>query len=133
MISPVLKDFIEKNQELLDVDLKGFIARSRWILTGKDFEALISVLREANIDIESILDTLLVNHLQFVFSTVNPGTSLMEFVSYDLITMHGDRVTYYGKTSTQLANFILENQSKFSDDVSFEKDFQGIYILREPK
>ena len=128
MISPVLKDFIEKNQELLDVDLKGFIARSRGRLTGKDSEALISVLREANIDIESILDTLLVNHLQFVFSTVNPGTSLMEFVSYDLITMHGDRVTYYGKTSTQLANFILENQSKFSDDVSFEKDFQGIYI-----
>jgi hypothetical protein len=133
MMTDVLQHFIEKNQDLIDIDLKGFIAKSRWNLTGKDSEALISVLREADIDIESILDTLLVNHLQFVFPTVNPGTSLMEFVSYDLITMHGDRVTYYGKTSTQLANFILENQSKFSDDVSLEKDFQGIYILREPK
>ena len=51
MISPVLKNFIELNSELLENDLRAFLGKALVRLRGTVFEELIFMLKNADIDI----------------------------------------------------------------------------------
>ena len=114
MMTLEVQNYIEKNSNLLESDLKAFIAKSRWSLSSKNAENLVYVLKEAKVDITDILKSLLLKHLQFVFETVNDGTPLMEFIGYQLY-MEGNQTTDYGFTANELKQLILDNQEMFKD------------------
>ena len=67
MISPVLKDFIEHNSELLENDLRKFLGRAIVTLRGTVFEELIHMLEDAQIDFEDYRKQMLINKLGFIF------------------------------------------------------------------
>lgn len=129
MMTPEVQNYIEKNSNLLESDLRAFIAKSRWSLNNKNAETLVAVLKEAEVDVTDILKSLLLKHLDFVFETVNDGTSLMQFIG-DQLYIEGNQTTDYGFTANELKQLILDNQDMFKDTMYLEKDFAGLYIIR---
>lgn len=123
-----VKRFIESNPELLNNDLKLFIAKASNRLNGQQTEELMLALADAGIDFKEVSFLLLHNHLNFLFPTIGDKTSLEDFIKYDLCRYRCS--TYLGLTRSELENYIITNAEKFSDDMFLEVDSEGQTIIR---
>ena len=127
MISPVLKDFIEHNNDLLDTDLRKFLSKALVRLRGTVFEELIKMLQEANIDIGEHRGQMLINKLGFIFPIVEDETSVSDVIKEHLLSRGTS--TFFGLTIEELEEFICHNEVKWRDDMWLE-DIAGITIVR---
>lgn len=120
--------YINDNSDLLNTNIRHFIATAMWRLLPKDVEELVIMLKAAELSVDSSIDELIQNHLSFVFSVVNDRTPLMQVISDGII--HPSCRTYLGRTSSDLKQFIIDNQEKWDSDMTLEKDDHGTYIVR---
>lgn len=127
MISPVLKDFIEHNSELLENDLRKFLGKAIVTLRGTVFEELIHMLEDAQIDFEDHRKQMLINKLGFIFSTIEDNTPLIDVLTKHLLS--SGTTTFFGLTTRALFDFVLFYQNKWSDDMYLAK-IHGIIRVR---
>lgn len=125
-----VKEFIEKNIDLLETDKQLFLAKALFKLRGTSFEVLINILEESQIDFDSIRETMLINKLGFIFQAVYDKTSLIDVVTVYLMPL--GNITFFGLTPSQLMNFIVEHQDKWSHDMTLET-IEGVVYVRTNK
>lgn len=128
MISPVLKDFIEHNSNLLETDLRKFLGKALSRLRGTVFEELIFMLQNANIDIGEHRDHMLINKLGFIFPVVEDKTPLFDMIHEHLLSRGAG--TFFGMTPFEILEFIYKHESEWKDDMWLEEDVPGITIVR---
>lgn len=122
-----VKDFIQLNNELLDTDLKMFLAKGIVKLHGSVFEELVSILEESKIDFSNEREQLLTNKLSFIFPIVEDGTAVADVVKDHLLSYR--TTTFFGLTLQELIDFIEEHEQSWSDDMWLES-FYGILKVR---
>ena len=122
-----VKGFIELNNELLDTDLKTFLAKGIVKLRGSLFEELVSVLEESKIDFSNEREQLLTNKLSFIFPVVEDDTAVSDVVKDHLLSYR--TTTFFGLTLQELIDFIEEHEQSWSDDMRLES-FYGILKVR---
>ena len=127
MISPVLKDFIEHNSELLENDLRKFLGKALVTLRGTVFEELIQMLEEAQIDFRAHRKQMLINKLGFIFSMIEDNTPLIDVLTKHLLI--NGATTFFGLSTRALFDFVLFYQDKWSDDMHLAK-IHGIIRVR---
>ena len=128
MISPVLKDFIEHNSELLETDLRKFLGKALARLRGSVFEDLVFMLKNADIDISEHREHMLINKLGFIFPVVEDGTLLFDMIHEHLLSRGAG--TFFGMTSFEILEFIYKHESEWKDDMWLEEPKPGITIVR---
>ena len=122
-----VKHFIELNSELLDTNLKTFLAKGIVKLRGTWFEELVSVLEASNINFTEEREQLLINKLSFIFPIVEDGTTVSEVVKDHLLSYR--TTMFFGLTLQELIDFIEEHEQSWSDDMWIES-FNGILKVR---
>lgn len=127
MISQDVKEFIEKNINLLETNKQLFLAKGLSRLRGTSFEVLINILEDSQIDFDSIRETMLINKLSFIFQDVYDKTCLLDVVTGYLMPLGNLR--FFGLTPSQLMKFIVEHQDKWSDDMILET-IDGVICVR---
>ena len=128
MISPVLKDFIEHNSNLLETDLRAFLGKALVRLRGTVFEELIFMLKNADIDISDHRDRMLINKLGFIFPVVEDKTPLFDMI-HERLMSRGAR-TFFGMTPFEIFEFICKHEAEWKDDMWLEEDTPGTTIVR---
>ena len=127
MISPVLKDFIEHNSELLEDDLRAFLGKALVRLRGTVFEELIYMLEDAQIDFDAHRTQMLINKLGFIFPVVEDYTPLIDVIKEHLMSRGGQ--TFFGLLPSDIIEFIKLHEDKWKDDMHLEKHL-GILMVR---
>ena len=127
MVSPVLKDFIEHNSELLENDLRKFLGKALVRLRGTVFEELIQMLVDAHIYFEDHRTHMLINKLGFIFPIVDDETSLKDVIKEHLLSRGAN--TFFGLTIRELEEFIRHNEAEWHDDMRLE-DVAGTTFVR---
>ena len=127
MISPVLKDFIEHNSNLLETDLRAFLGKALVRLRGTVFEELISMLTEAGVDFDVERTRMILNKLGFIFPVVEDETPLTDVIKDHLLS-RGTK-TFFGLTVHELVDLIQENEDIFKHDM-YTETINGIVIVR---
>lgn len=127
MISPVLKDFIEHNSELLENDLRKFLGKALVRLRGSIFEELIYMLEDAQIDFEDHRTQMLINKFGFIFPVVEDYTPLIDVIKEHLIS-RGTQ-TFFGLLPSDIIEFIKLHEDRWKDDMHLE-EHQGILMVR---
>ena len=127
MISPILKDFIEHNSNLLETDLRKFLGKALVRLRGTIFEELVFMLQNADIDIGEHRGQMLINKLGFIFPVVEDETPLFDVIKEHLLSRGAQ--TFFGLTPYELLEFICHNEIKWKDDMRLE-DVAGTLIVR---
>ena len=127
MISPVLKDFIEHNSELLENDLRKFLGRALVRLRGSIFEELIYMLEDAQIDFEDHRTQMLINKFGFIFPVVEDYTPLIDVIKEHLINRGVQ--TFFGLSPSDIINFVGFYKDKWKDDMHLEEHL-GILMVR---
>ena len=128
MISPVLKDFIEHNSDLLETDLRKFLGKALVRLRGTVFEELIFMLKNADIDISDHRDHMLINKLGFIFPIVEDKIPVYAVIREHLLSRGAG--TFFGMTVLEIAEFIYKHEFEWKDDMWLEEDEPGITIVR---
>lgn len=127
MISPVLKDFIEHNSELLESDLRKFLGKALVRLRGTIFEELVFMLKNADIDISDHRERMLINRLGFIFPVVEDKTPLFDVIFESLISRGAS--TFFGMTPFEILDFIYKHEYEWKDDMRLE-DVAGTLVVR---
>lgn len=127
MISPVLKDFIEHNSELLENDLRMFLGKALTRLRGTIFEELIYMLEDAQINFEDHRTQMLINKLGFIFPVVEDHTPLIDVIKEHLMSRGAQ--TFFGLLPSDIINFIKQHEDKWSEDMRLEEHL-GILMVR---
>ena len=127
MISPVLKDFIEHNSELLENDLRKFLGKALVRLRGSIFEELIYMLEDAQIDFEDHRTQVLINKLGFIFPVVEDYKPLIDVIKEHLMSRGVQ--TFFGLRSSDIINFVRFYEDRWKDDMHLE-EHQGILMVR---
>jgi hypothetical protein len=127
MISPVLKDFIEHNSELLENDLRAFLGKALAKLRGTVFEKLIQMLEDAQIDFEDYRTQMLINKLGFIFPDVEDYTPLTDVLKDHLLSRGA--TTFFGLPLHDLVDFVVFYKDKWRDDMHLEEHL-GILMVR---
>lgn len=122
-----VRHFIEVNNELIDTDLKTFLAKGLVKLRGSLFEELVSILTESNIDFRKEQEELIVNKLSFIFPIVEDQTAISDVIKDHLLSHR--TTTFFGLTLQELIDFIEEHEQSWSDDMRIES-FYGILKVR---
>ena len=128
MISSAAKDFIEKNIDLLDTNLRQFLGKALTKLKGAPFEDIVFTLKNAGIDIHEHRDQMLINRLGFIFPIVEDRTPLFDVI-HDHVLLRGAG-TFFGMTPFELLEFIYAHEDSWKDDMWLEEDIPGITIVR---
>ena len=127
MISPVLKDFIEHNSNLLETDLRKFLAKALVRLRGTVFEELIYMLKDAQIDFDDHRTRMLINKLGFIFPVVEDYTPLIDVIKEHLISRGAQ--TFFGLLPSDIIEFIKLHEDQWKDDMHLEEHL-GILMVR---
>ena len=127
MISPVLKDFIEHNSELLEDDLRAFLGKALVRLRGSIFEELIYMLEDAQIDFDAHRTQMLINKLGFIFPVVEDYTPLTDMLKEHLLSRGA--TTFFGLPLHDLVDFVVFYKDKWKDDMHLEEHL-GILMVR---
>lgn len=127
MISSILKDFIERNSELLENDLRAFLGKALTRLRGTEFEELIYMLEDAHIYFEDHRTQLLINKLGFIFPVVEDNTSLTDVLRDHLFSR--GVTTFFGLPLHDLVDFVVFYEDKWKDDMHLE-EYHGILMVR---
>ena len=127
MISPILKDFIERNSDLLESDLRTFLGKAFVRLRSTKFEELIYMLENANIHFEDHRTQMLIHKLGFIFSIVKDYTPLTDILKDHLLSTGA--TTFFGLPLHDLVDFVVFYKDKWKDDMYLE-EHQGILMVR---
>ena len=127
MISPVLKDFIEHNSELLENDLRMFLGKALVRLRGTVFEELIRMLEDAHIYFEDHRTQMLINKLGFIFPIVEDYTPLTDVLKEHLFSR--GTTTFFGLPLHDLVDFVVFYKDKWKEDMYLE-EHHGILMVR---
>ena len=127
MISPVLKDFIEYNSELLENDLRKFLGKALVRLRGTVFEELIYMLEDAHIYFEDHRTQMLINKLGFIFPVVEDYTPLTDILKEHLLSRGS--TTFFGLPLHDLVDFVVFYKDTWKDDMYLEEHL-GILMVR---
>lgn len=127
MISPVLKDFIEHNSELLENDLRAFLGKALVRLRGTVFEELICMLEDAHIYFEDHRTQMLINKLGFIFPVVEDYAPLTDVLKDHLFSRGA--TTFFGLPLHDLVDFVEFYRDKWKDDMYLEEHL-GILMVR---
>ena len=128
MISPMLKDFIEHNSNLLETDVRKFLGKALVRLTSPVFEDLVFMLKNADIDISDHRDHMLINKLGFIFPVVEDKTPLYDLIHEHLLSSGAG--TFFGMTPFEILEFIYKHESEWKDDMWLEEAVPGITLVR---
>ena len=129
MMTPEVKQFIEKNASLLDSSLKLFFGKASTILPPVVFEQLIETMSEANIEFDDVRTELLKNKFSFIFPTVVDYTPLVDVI-FDNLLYHKDVSTYFGLTIFQLVKFVEKYADHWQDDMHLEVNRYSNIVVR---
>ena len=127
MISPVLKNFIEQNSELLENDLRKFLGKALVRLRGTVFEELIYMLEDAHIYFEDHRTQMLINKLGFIFPVVEDYTPLTDILKEHLLSRGS--TTFFGLPLHDLVDFVVFYKDTWKDDMYLEEHL-GILMVR---
>lgn len=127
MISPVLKDFIEHNSELLENDLRAFLGKALVRLRGTVFEELIHMLEDAQIEFDTHRTQMLINKLGFIFPIVEDYTPLIDVIREHLMSRGAQ--TFFGLRPADIIEFIKLHEDQWKDDMYLEEHL-GILMVR---
>lgn len=127
MISPVLKDFIEHNSEILENDLRKFLGKALVRLRGTVFEELIQMLEDAHIYFEDHRTRMLINKLGFIFPVVEDYTPLIDVIKEHLMSRGAQ--TFFGLLPSDIIEFIELHEDQWRNDMYLE-EHQGILMVR---
>ena len=109
-----IEKYIKQEKDLLENDLTKFLEGAVDCLSMKNFDKLIQMLRDANIDnVELALDPILVDSIKFYVRYIfdNEGKLQLpidEFVEKVLMPLK----THLSKTHEELVNWIENNADK---------------------
>lgn len=123
-----VKKFIENNLDLLENNPRAFVGKAMLRMIPTDLETLIKCLEEANIVDNTIIDSLIENHLAFMFPVVEDRTHLTDFIK---TIFSPGCTTYLGKTERDLEKFIREHKDAWDEDMFLDVDAFGITIIRK--
>lgn len=129
MMTPEVKQFIEKNASLLDSSLQLFFGKASTILPPVVFEQLIETMSDANIEFDDIRTELLKNKFSFIFPTVVDYTPLVDVI-FDNLLYHKDVSTYFGLTIFQLVKFVEKYADHWKDDMHLEVNRYSNIVVR---
>ena len=124
-----LKSFLEQNVELMDSDLKQFLAKGLYVLYPADFEELISILTKLNVNFEDARLQLIKNKLGFIFPVVTDGTPLIDVI-HDHILDERRTTTFFGLNVLELFRFIQAHEDEWKDDMHLEVNRYSNVIVR---
>lgn len=127
MISPVLKDFIEHNSDLLENDLRKFLGKALVRLRGRVFEELIYMLEDAHIEFDTHRTQMLINKLGFIFPVVEDYTPLADVLKDSLF--NSGATTFFGLPLYDIVKFVEFYKDKWKDDMHLEEHL-GILMVR---
>ncbi len=128
MIDNRVVEYIANNKQLLNEDLSKFLYKAVSKLKITLFENLIELLRGSNIDIEPVLDQILINKLNFVFSFFVDGQSLVELVEE---LFDEGNTTFIGKTQNQIVDFILDHETLWENSMFLAIGYDGDVLVRK--
>lgn len=129
MMTPEVKQFIEKNASLLDSSLQLFFGKASTILPPVVFEQLVETMSDANIEFDDIRTELLKNKFSFIFPTVVDYTPLVDVI-FDNLLYHKDVSTYFGLTIFQLVKFVEKYADYWQDDMHLEVNRYSNIVVR---
>lgn len=127
MISPVLKDFIERNSELLETDLRKFLGKALVRLRGSVFEELIYMLEDAQIDFDTHRTQMLINRLGFIFPIIEDHTPLIDVIKEQILSVGAK--TFFGLLPSDIIDFVRFYEDRWRDDMHLEEHL-GILMVR---
>lgn len=126
-----IENYIKQEQELLENNLTSFLDGANNLLTIKQFDELVLMLRRADIpNIDEALDVLLADSLEFyvryILSMEDKTDMLLdEFVEKLLIPMS----THLSKTHEELVDWIQKNSDEIGA-VTYTSP-NGTFITKE--
>lgn len=123
-----VKKFIEKHVNLIESDILKLLKIAFSIMSPHEIEELSSILKSINVLDEKVVTELLTNKLNHAFDYVTDNTELDTFILQFVISP--GCFTFLGKTSYDIAEFIIDNQNIWYHDVELAFEANQTYVRK---